>query len=36
MKTPSPRSDILTLPMHQLISKINNKEMSSQELLETL
>ena len=34
MKTPSPRSDILTLPMHQLISKINNKEISSQELLE--
>ena len=34
MKTPSPRSDILTLPMHELIDKINNQEISSQELLE--
>ena len=34
MKTPSPRSDILTLPMHELINKINNQEISSQELLE--
>ena len=34
MKTPSPRSDILTLPMHELINKINNQEILSQELLE--
>ena len=34
MKTPTRHSDILTLPMHQLIDKINNKEISSQELLE--
>ena len=34
MKTPTPHSDILTLPMHHLIDKINNKEISSQELLE--
>ena len=33
MKTPSPRSAILTLPMHELINKINNQEISSQELL---
>ena len=31
MKTPSPRSDILTLPMHELIDKINNQEISSEE-----
>ena len=34
MKTTQPRNDILTLPMHVLISKIKNKEISSQELLE--
>ena len=34
MKTSPRRNNILTLPMHQLISKINNKEVSSQELLE--
>ena len=34
MKTPSPHSDILTLPMHKLIDKINNQEISSEELLE--
>ena len=34
MKTPTPHSDILTLPMHHLIDKINNKEISSQDLLE--
>ena len=34
MKTTQPRNDILTLPMHVLVNKIKNKEISSQELLE--
>ena len=34
MKSTQPRNDILTLPMHILIGKIKNKEISSLELLE--
>ena len=34
MKSTQPRNDILTLPMHVLIGKIKNKEISSLELLE--
>jgi len=34
MKSIPPRNDILTLPMHVLIGKIKNKEISSLELLE--